>query len=328
MTKWRLGLDVGSNSIGWAAVRLGEENNPASLLELTSHGHLIPAAGVRIFSDARNPKKESLAVKRREQRGMRRNRDRYLQRRTDFLGALVELGLLPQEEAEQEEADREALEGSSKKNGSLTSVSFSDFDPWCLRTRALDERLAPYQVGKALFHLQQRRGFKSNRKADRDAADGKISEGASQTLARMKEVNARTLGELFGRARLGGNTHTSTRARLNGAGAKAFYDFYPTRDLILDEFRQIWDAQSVHHPKIMTKAARAKLYSILSFQRPLKPQPVGRCTLEPDSDLRAPWALPSSQRRRIYETLNAMHYRIPSSVSFRDLKCRIRMHIY
>ncbi len=306
---WRLGLDIGSNSIGWAALCLNEALRPTGLLEFGTGEHFVPAAGVRIFSDGRNPKdKQSLAAQRRVPRGMRRNRDRRLERREAFLWALIEASLLPADLAE-----RKALENPI--GGGQTQDSLRDFDPWCLRARALNEPLSPYQIGRALFHLQQRRGFKSNRKTDKDAKDGKISMGAAETLARMKDRNAHTLGELFGRPRLEGNLHASTRARLNGEGTKAFYEFYPTRDLILKEFEKIWETQAKYHADLLTEDARERLYDILSFQRPLKPQPVGRCTLEPETDLRAPWALPSSQRRRIYETLNAMHYRRPGEAA-------------
>ncbi|MHC8508438.1 MAG: type II CRISPR RNA-guided endonuclease Cas9 [Rhodospirillales bacterium] len=48
----------------------------------------------------------------------------------------------------------------------------------------------------------------------------------------------------------------------------------------------------------------------LLFQRPLKAQPVGKCTLDP-KDKRAPRALPSAQRLRIYQEINHMEVRLP-----------------
>ena len=51
--KWRLGLDLGTNSIGWSVFSLDNDNNVLELKDL----------GVRIFSDGRDPKtKEPLAV--------------------------------------------------------------------------------------------------------------------------------------------------------------------------------------------------------------------------------------------------------------------------
>src|SRR5690554_5207901 len=88
---YRLGLDLGTNSIGWAVLALGEAGRPIS----------IEDCGVRIFSDGRNPKdKTSLAVARRGARSMRRRRDRYLRRRRKLLHALTELGLMPLDPSE------------------------------------------------------------------------------------------------------------------------------------------------------------------------------------------------------------------------------------
>lgn len=61
--RYRLALDLGSTSLGWAMLRLNTQNEPCAVIK----------AGVRIFSDGRNPKDgSSLAVSRREARAMRR----------------------------------------------------------------------------------------------------------------------------------------------------------------------------------------------------------------------------------------------------------------
>jgi CRISPR-associated endonuclease Csn1 len=162
----RLGLDIGSNSIGWC------------LIEDDTH---IVALGSRIFSDGRDPKSgASLAVDRRLARGMRRRRDRYVRRRSAFLETLVDLGLMP---VDADEARLVAMR-----------------DPYALRARALDESLLPHEIGRVLFHLNQRRGFKSNRKAERgqkDSESGLIETGARALDAAMAEAGARTLGEFL-----------------------------------------------------------------------------------------------------------------------------------
>ena len=82
--KYRLGLDMGTNSIGWAAVKIDENGDPCGLLDM----------GVRIFPDGRNPTDQtSRAVDRRLARGQRRRRDRYIKRRGELMDALIELGL-------------------------------------------------------------------------------------------------------------------------------------------------------------------------------------------------------------------------------------------
>jgi len=89
---WRLALDMGTNSLGWAAFSLNSFHQVGRLKD----------SGVRIFSDGREPSSkdrvgESLAVERRTARGARRNRDRRLKRKRQLITRLVQIGLLPEE---------------------------------------------------------------------------------------------------------------------------------------------------------------------------------------------------------------------------------------
>jgi CRISPR-associated endonuclease Csn1 len=272
--KTRLGLDVGTSSIGWCLVEMDDAGSEGRIIDL----------GSRIFSDGRHPKSgESLAVARRDARAMRRRRDRYLRRRSVFLEELVRFGLLPTDAVEAKlEAEK---------------------DPYDLRVRALDEALTPYEVGRALFHLNQRRGFKSNRKAERKAKeneDGKIENGAKALDAAMEESGARTLGEfLAGRA--------TKRVRMGGENQT--YDFYPQRRHVRAEFDAIWGAQAPHHSGVMTDEACDRLAKVLFFQRDLKDQEVGYCTFAgwngvPDDERRLAKAHPLFQERRLYEEVN------------------------
>lgn len=62
--KWRLGLDLGTNSIGWSVFSLDSDNEILDLVDL----------GVRIFSDGRDSKtNEPLSVSRRIARGQRKS---------------------------------------------------------------------------------------------------------------------------------------------------------------------------------------------------------------------------------------------------------------
>jgi CRISPR-associated endonuclease Csn1 len=268
----RLGLDVGTNSIGWCLIE-GDQR--------------IVNLGARIFTDGRDPKSgASLAVDRRAARAMRRRRDRYLGRRSAFLRALIAHGLMP--------ADADAAKLVAER------------DPYELRGRALDERLEPHEIGRALFHLNQRRGFKSNRKAERkqkDNEDGKIASGAKALDAAMSEAGVRTLGEfLAGR---------ETR-RVRMGGENQGYDFYPQRRHVEEEFETIWAAQARHHPALLTDTARAALHRILFFQRPLKAQEVGVCTFV-HSERRLPRAHPLFQERRLYEEVNQLEVTTPGA---------------
>lgn len=289
----RLGLDIGTNSVGWCLIE-----DDARIIDI----------GVRIFADGRDPKSgASLAVDRRAARAMRRRRDRYLGRRAAFLRALIAHGLMPAD------ADEAKL--------------VAERDPYELRKRALDERLEPHEIGRALFHLNQRRGFKSNRKADRKAKDnegGKIASGAIALDQAMAEADADTLGEFLVR-------HETKRVRMNSEHQD--YDFYPQRRHVEWEFQRIWDKQAKHHPALLTESTltwkeleqevarresdhpfretRDALYRILFFQRPLKEQEVGYCTFAgmngvPADERRLAKAHPLFQQRRLYEEVNQL----------------------
>ncbi|MEP9368197.1 type II CRISPR RNA-guided endonuclease Cas9 [Xanthobacter sp. VNH20] len=286
---WRLSLDLGAGSIGWCALELDENGAPIAVL----------AAGVRLFGDGRAPSRGDqqgtpLAVERRTARAMRRRRDRFKQRQSALLKHLELDGLFPVEA----EA-RLALEG---------------LDPFALRARALDVPLTLHEIGRALFHIDQRRGFKSNRKTDRGAEDdaGKIAVGIDRLCTAMDEAGARTFGEFLHMRRASAtdpNAIPSVRTRLRpeaGENARGDgYDFYPGRELLQEEFDAIWQAQAPYHPGVLTSRMHDRLFEIIFHQRPLKRPKVGTCTLVPGED-RLPKAHPLFQRRRLLEEVNAL----------------------
>lgn len=267
VTKYRLGLDIGTNSIGWAAIELDEDGKPCGILNL----------GVRIFPDGRNPRnKASNAVRRRDARGQRRRRDRYLRRREDLIKALIAYGLMPKEEDQRKRIANDA-EG---------------FDPYKLRLAALDRPLHPFELGRTLFHLNQRRGFKSNRKTvgDDDNKAHKTRAEISELRRRIEESGARTLGEFLARRRRKGK---SVRARPDTG-------LYPDRAMYEDEFRKI---RVFQEPRQDLSAEQWDiLCRIVFFQRPLKPVDPGWCLFE-DRELRAARALPVFQEFRMLQEL-------------------------
>ena len=276
--RYRLGLDLGANSIGWAVLRLDEAGSPAGIVRL----------GSRIFSDGRNPKdKTSLALARRVARQARRRRDRYLRRRDRLLQTLIEIGLMPADAQE-----RRALK---------------TLDPYELRARGLDRPLSPFELGRAIYHLNQRRGFLSNRKAERGKADerGAVKTAIKRTREQMAESGARTFGEwLCHRKRQG----APVRARRLGVGAKAQYVLYAQRDLMREELLALWEAQARFDNGHLNRDNFERVQDVIFFQRPLRPVKPGRCTFEPHEE-RAPIAHPLFQRSRILQELNHLRVR-------------------
>ena len=255
------------------------------LLDLNAEGHIcaVRDMGMRIFPHSLEPqRKESLAAGRRAARSNRRNRDRYKSRQRRLLEFMTEHGLMPDDEGA-----RKALELK---------------DPYELRAKALDEKLSLPELGRALFHINQRRGFKSNRKTDTmNSERGAIKEGVARLEHLLRTTNSRTLGEyLAGRNR----RREGTRARRDIVDDTASYEFYPSRAMYEHELDLILQKQRTFHPGLIG-AIGAELKAIILYQRPLKAPPPGRCILEAGEN-RARIAYPALQTLRILKQVNAL----------------------
>lgn len=272
--KYRLGLDLGTNSIGWAAITLDDQGRPCGILDM----------GVRIYPDGRNPTdKTSNAVARRVARGQRRRRDRYLARRGELMQALIEFGLMPPDPEAREELQR--------------------LDPYSLRARALAEPLHPFELGRALFHLNQRRGFKSNRKSGGEEEEDQKKLGAAieGLRLRIQESGARTLGEFLARR----------HAQKETVRAREELGLYPERAMYEEEFDSIRQEQGEHHN--LSSEQWNMLRNIIFHQRPLRPVEPGWCQFEFENrERRAARALPIFQEFRILQEVNNLRVQVGS----------------
>ena len=83
--RYAIGLDIGITSVGHAVVELDSNDEPCRFIRL----------GSRIFDKAENPKNgSSLALPRREARGMRRRLRRLRHRKERIRGMLVAEGVV------------------------------------------------------------------------------------------------------------------------------------------------------------------------------------------------------------------------------------------
>jgi CRISPR-associated endonuclease Csn1 len=248
---------------------------------------------------------------------MRRRRDRLLKRKARMMDQLVRHGFFSADAAE-----RKALE---------------HLNPFQLRAKGLHEALTPGEFARALFHINQRRGFQSNRKTDRkDNDSGALKKAINQLREQITAHGCTTVGEWFWQVRMeqkpGGVTGQGVRARYRETphttdeGKKRIdksYDLYVDRAMIAQEFDALWAAQAALQPGLFTEVARADLRDTLLHQRPLRPVKPGRCTLLPEEE-RAPLALPSTQRFRILQEVNHLRLlddslrELPLSLAQRD----------
>ncbi len=244
-----LGLDIGTNSIGWAMM------NDSTLVDM----------GVVIFPAGRDDNdKETQNQKRTRFRGMRKGYDRYKQRRAKLIRILGEMDMLPSNEMW------------------LTAPEL-----FGLRVRALDGQIKLSELGRIILHLNQRRGFKSNKKEDRSGSEDdkkKLTE-YKQTLEdkmRFITANFRTVGEYF--YSLFNDTTNIENWHNPNEPIKPIRNQLIYRKLYVDEFNLIWDTQAKFYPNILTEEKKIQIRDFcLYYQRPLKSQKhlVGFCTLEP-----------------------------------------------
>ena len=165
-----LGLDGGIASIGWAIIEL---NGPSGK---------ILAAGSRTFESPEEPTKSGPKLKnadRRMFRGQRRTIRRRAQRMALIRNLFQAQGLIAT-------ADRDALQGKGN-------------NPWTLRGKGLERRLAPFEWAIVLGHIAIHRGFRSNSKRDRsaNAADETSKMLSAIDKTREKSAQYRTVGEMF-----------------------------------------------------------------------------------------------------------------------------------
>ena len=267
---YRIGLDLGTNSIGWAVLGL-----------IDGVPNKIIKTGVRIFPNGRHPvNKSSLAVDRRLARQQRRMRDRFLKRQRRLMSALIKFGLMPSDETKRKELEH--------------------LDPYSLRAKGLFHLLKPEELGRAIFHLSKRRGFKSNRKIDSGDDKGPVKTSISKTRKAMESDGCETYGQwLHGRRQKG----EGVLARTTGKGTNKEYEVYADRALIEQEFQKLWKAQEEFGNPGCSERAFHAVHSSIFWQRELIAVSPGNCTFEIDKP-RGALADIRVQQFRIYQELN------------------------
>lgn len=190
-----LGLDIGTNSIGWAFIESNAYENPETLngkiIQLGSRIIPMDADAMSKFETG-NP--ESKAAGRRQARGARRLIQRYKLRRTRLIKALKILDWIPKEfpidfkklekhninkylpfseNLQKEAANFFGVAGKKTTKGTEYLIS-EDWIIYFLKVKALHSQISLPELARILYHYNQRRGFKSSRK------DNKIEEESTE----------------------------------------------------------------------------------------------------------------------------------------------------
>lgn len=283
MKKLIVGLDLGVNSIGWAVV--GDDDSNKEILGMGSR--IIP-----LSPDDNNEFVTGNAIsknaKRTEKRTQRKGYDRYQQRRRKLLAFLERHGMMVENEL----------------------MCLPPLELWALRNKGITEALSCRELGRVLYHLNQRRGYRSSR-SEESSDDKKSTAYVEEVKGRYEELKAKgiTIGQHFyQKLQTAHNRNEPYRIK---------QQVFP-RQAYIDEFNTIISQQKIHHASLTADEVAFLRDEIIYMQRPLKSQKglVSICEFEgqyrknaKEADIFvgpkvAPRSSPLAQVCKIWESIN------------------------
>lgn len=223
-----LGLDLGSASIGWAYIHEAENDGETSeikqlgsrVIQFENFSKVDKSGKV---SESKSPVDDFLSGKglspnasRTQGRGMRRNLQRYKQRRENLISLLKkELSFIN---------DNTPLAETEKG---------STHETLRIRAKAATEKIEKDEIARVLLNINKKRGYKSSRKAKSDD-EGALIDG--MVIAKSLYEKDLTPGQFV--------------YDLLKSGKKYIPDFY--RSDLKAEFDRIWNFQKRIYPDILT----------------------------------------------------------------------------
>lgn len=215
-----LGLDLGTNSIGWAVVNEAEKaDEQSSIVKL---GVRVNPLTVDELTNFEKGKSITTNADRTLKRSMRRNLQRYKLRREHLIEILKNNGFI---------SDNTIL----SENGNRTT-----FETYRLRAKAAIEEISLEEFARVLLMINKKRGYKSSRKA-KNTEEGQLIDGME--IAKQLYDNDWTPGQFVHQLLIQGRKHIP--------------DFY--RSDLQHEFDKIWYFQKQFYPEILTDELKEKL---------------------------------------------------------------------
>lgn len=215
-----LGLDLGTNSIGWAVVDEKESGNEQS--SIVRLGVRVNPLTVDEIANFEKGKSITTNAERTSKRGMRRNLQRYKLRRDHLIHILKENGFI----------DGDTI---LSEHGNNTT-----FQTYWLRAKAATEEISLVEFARVLLQINKKRGYKSSRKA-KSTEEGQLIDGME--MARIMYEEGLTPGQLS--------------LLLLEKGKKYLPEFY--RSDLKAEFNKVWNRQQSFYPDILTEGIKEEL---------------------------------------------------------------------
>lgn len=330
-----LGIDLGTNSIGWAL-----RNPDLTENQIEKFGVLTFNKGVGVGKTG----EYSYAAERTKKRSTRR----LYQSRKYRLWATLEILInnsccpLPMENLNKwrHYSKEEAVKNNN--GGRVYPIDDTAFDQWIkldfnadgkpdysspyqLRKELADTKLDfnkgenKMKLGRALYHIVQRRGFKSSRKGaddikEKETGNDEVTDLQYSEKKKNKVIieyfekypDAKTIGWLYALLE-----KDSIRIRESIAQ-------YAIRENYKKEIKYIFEFQKLglQHPlyNSLVESGNNKNNGSIFYKRPLRSQKglIGKCTLEPNK-YRAPISHPSFELFRAWSFINSIKYKETAS---------------
>ena len=295
----KLGIDLGTNSLGWAILEDDAVKNC---------GVLIFEQGIPAEKGVEAP--QSPAAERTGFRAARRLKFRRRLRKYHVLKLLIENQMCPLTLPELKNWIISGRFPIGNRDFIAWLNSTREGNPYYFRAKAAEGKVPLPELGRALFHMAIRRGFKSSRK-DQDSDEKETGELKSK-IAELKVVldrSGQTLGQhLYEKFRQNVRIRSEIRC-----GREEHY---------IPEFNRICDVQGIA-PEL-----KGKLFKALFTQRPLRSQKhlAGNCTLEKKSP-RCLISHPLFEKYRMLAFINSITVREDGAPDSRRLTSEERLSL-
>lgn len=310
-----IGLDVGTNSLGWSLLRFDKNNQPKQIID----------SGVRIFQEAveaktRTPKNQARQAARSARKVIARRRQRKLKCRN----LLIQGGWLPP-----------MLKGHAQPEIIFNEID-RDVTPYGLRAAGLYKKLQPYEFGRVLMHLCMRRGFQSNRKS----LLGDLADDYADFMQIAADDDVKPKDKEEGAVKVG---IQSTKDAIQAGGYQSLGEYldsiklpqdhcrriYTDRQMYKEEFELLWDKQAEYYPELKNQELKAALYDVVFWQRPLKSQKklVGNCQFEPLRK-KAIKARLEVQEFRVLQDVNNLAKKDPITGEWHDISPEKKQEVF
>ncbi len=288
MKKLIVGLDLGITSIGWAVLR--EDISGKEILGMGSR--IIP-----LSTDDNNEFSTGNAISKNASRTLKRTQrkgyDRYQQRRRKLSAFLEKHGMMPQ----------------------AGLMHLPPLELWALRDKAVSEQLSLLELGRVLYHLNQKRGYRSSRSEESSSAKKETSAYLTEVKGRYEllKESGLTIGQHF--YKLLHDAHERNEPY------RIKQQVFP-RQAYIEEFDAIMQEQMRRRPSLTEVEVGTLRNEIIYMQRPLKSQKglVSICEFEGQYRKNAkgtevftgpkvaPRSSPLAQACKIWESINSLTF--------------------